>query len=137
MWGLRDHFDAFGMTLQDRASGDPYSKYGMLASWRSVMLVHLDEPALAVRRQELLAQIAHLGDLRPGSLLERHKVYGRASCWCIQSGTRSHSSQWILATKILGKTRTRHPAPSIGRHPRPDRRLAAVARPNGRTSHCQ
>ena len=40
------------------------------------MPVPLEEPALTARRKELLAQIAQLGDLRPGSLVERYKVCG-------------------------------------------------------------
>lgn len=71
------------------------------------MPVPLDEPALAARRQELLGQIAQLGDLRPGSLVERYRACGRASCWCAQPGVRGHGPQWILTTKVEGKTRTR------------------------------
>ena len=54
------------------------------------MPVPLEEPALAARRKELLAQIAQLGDLRPGSLVERYKVCGRTSCWRAQPGIRGH-----------------------------------------------
>ena len=54
------------------------------------MPVPLEEPALAARRKELLAQIAQLGDLRPGSLVERYKVCGRANCWFAQPGARGH-----------------------------------------------
>ena len=71
------------------------------------MPVPLEEPALTARRKELLAQIAQLGDLRPGSLVKRYKVCGRASCWCAEPGTRGHGPQWILTTKVQGKTRTR------------------------------
>lgn len=71
------------------------------------MPVPLSDPALEKRRQELLAQIAQLGDLRPGSLVKRFTKCGRASCQCAQKGARGHGPQWVVTTKVAGKTRTR------------------------------
>ena len=67
----------------------------------------LSDPALETRRQALLEQLAQLGDLRPGSLVERFKQCGRTSCSCSRPGARGHGPQWILTTKVAGKTRTR------------------------------
>ena len=69
------------------------------------MTVPLSNPALEDHRQELLAQINQLGDLRPGSLVERYNECGRASCQCARPGTRG--PQWVVTTLVGGKTRTR------------------------------
>ena len=71
------------------------------------MTVPLSDPALEERRQELLAQINQLGDLRPGSLVERYNKCGRANCQCAQPGARGHGPQWVVTTRVGGKTRTR------------------------------
>lgn len=71
------------------------------------MLLPLNDAALQARRQELFAQIAQLGDLRPGSLVQRFKKCGRPACWCAQPNARGHGPEWILTAKVAGKTRTR------------------------------
>lgn len=71
------------------------------------MPVPTSDPALENRRQEVLAQLAKLGDLRPGSLVQRYTKCGRASCACAQEGNRAHGPQWVVTSKVGGKTRTR------------------------------
>lgn len=71
------------------------------------MPIPLSDPALEKRRQELLAQLAKLGDLRPGSLVQRYTKCGRASCACAQEGASGHGPQWVVTSKVGGKTRTR------------------------------
>lgn len=71
------------------------------------MPVPFSDPALEQRRQDLLAQLAKLGDLRPGSLVQSYTKCGRASCTCAQEGARGHGPRWILTSKVDGKTRTR------------------------------
>ena len=63
--------------------------------------------ALEKRRQDLLEQLARVGDLRPGSLVERYNKCGRATCKCARPGARGHGPQWIVTTRVNGKTRTR------------------------------
>ena len=50
-------------------------------------------------------QIAQFGDLRPGSLVKRFTKCGRASWPCAQKVACGHGSQWVVTTKVGGKTR--------------------------------
>jgi hypothetical protein len=55
-------------------------------------------------RSEVLRQIYHLGDLRPGSIVE---VMGRCSkpnCHCAQPGDPGHGPNFRLTRKVKGKT---------------------------------
>ena len=61
-------------------------------------------PALEKDRSEVLRQISHLGDLRPGSIGE---VMGRCSkpnCHCAQPGDPGHGPHFRLTRKVKGKT---------------------------------
>ena len=62
--------------------------------------------ALHAQRQQLLDQIAALGDLRPGSLTESYRTCGKPTCHCAKKEARGHS-QWLLTYRVGGKTRTR------------------------------
>ena len=62
--------------------------------------------ALYAQRQQLLDQIAALGDLRPGSLTESYRTYGKPTCHCAKKGARGHS-HWLLTYRVGGKTGTR------------------------------
>jgi hypothetical protein len=66
----------------------------------------MSEPlqALEKGRSEVLRQMSHLGDLRPGSILG---VMGRCSkpnCHCAQPGDPGHGPNFRLTRKIKGKT---------------------------------
>lgn len=62
-----------------------------------------------VRRQrdELKARIAEVGDLRPGSLVERYRRCGKAGCHCAGKGEAGHGPSWSLTRAVAGKTVTR------------------------------
>lgn len=62
-----------------------------------------------VRRQrdELKARIAEVGDLRPGSLVERYRRCGKARCHCAGKGEAGHGPSWSLTRAVGGKTVTR------------------------------
>jgi len=60
--------------------------------------------ALEKDRSEVLRQISHLGDMRPGSILG---VMGRCSkphCHCAQPGDPGHGPNFRLTRKLKGKT---------------------------------
>jgi len=60
--------------------------------------------ALEKDRSEVLRQISHLGDMRPGSILG---VMGRCSkprCHCAQPGDPGHGPNFRLTRKVKGKT---------------------------------
>lgn len=63
-------------------------------------------PALETRRSRLLAELSTLGDLRPGSLVERYRKCGKAGCRCAQPDGPAHGPCWSLTRAIEGKTAT-------------------------------
>lgn len=40
--------------------------------------------ALQLKRDQIKAQLAQIGDMRPGSLVERYRKCGKPSCYCAQ-----------------------------------------------------
>ena len=66
-----------------------------------------DAPDLDARREELFQQIAALGDLRPGSLVQNYRRCGRPACFCADKQQRGHGPYWLLTSSVAGKTRSR------------------------------
>jgi len=62
---------------------------------------------LEQRRAELTAKLAQVGDLRPGSLVERYRRCGKAGCHCAARGAEGHGPSWSLTREVGGKTVTR------------------------------
>jgi len=62
---------------------------------------------LEQRRAELKAKLAQVGDLRPGSLVERYRRCGKAGCHCAATGAEGHGPSWSLTREVGGKTVTR------------------------------
>ena len=61
---------------------------------------------LEQQREELRAGLAGLGDLRPGSLVQRQRRCGKPNCRCAaEHGPRHHD--WIITHAVNGKTVTR------------------------------
>lgn len=68
------------------------------------------------RRAELKAKLAQVGDLRPGSLVERYRRCGKAGCHCAARGAEGHGPSWSLTREVGGKTVTRViPAEAVAR----------------------
>ena len=65
-----------------------------------------DTSALQERRQELLARIAALGDLRPGSLVQNYRRCGRPNCFCADKQHPGHGPYWLLTRTVKGRTRS-------------------------------
>jgi len=59
------------------------------------------------QRDELKARIADVGDLRPGSLVERYRRCGKAGCHCAGKAAAGHGPSWSLTREVGGKTVTR------------------------------
>ena len=71
---------------------------------------------LEQRRAALKAQLADVGDLRPGSLVERYRRCGKAGCHCAARGSEGHGPSWSLTRAVGGKTVTRViPAAAVAR----------------------
>jgi len=62
---------------------------------------------LQKRRHELLAELAAIGDLRPGSLVERYRKCGKPNCHCANEPDGGHGPSWSLTRPVAGKTVTR------------------------------
>ena len=52
------------------------------------MSIRLSE--LEAQRERLKQQLSGLGDLRPGSLVERYRKCGKPNCHCAQPGEPGH-----------------------------------------------
>jgi hypothetical protein len=61
-------------------------------------------PALEKNRSEVLRQISHLGDLRPGSIVEVMGRCSKSNCHCAQPGDPGHGPNFRLTRKVKGKT---------------------------------
>ena len=66
-----------------------------------------DLSALSARRDELRRQLAAIGDLRPGSLVQNYRRCGRPECFCADKQHRGHGPYWLLTWSGNGKTRSR------------------------------
>jgi hypothetical protein len=62
---------------------------------------------LRKRRDELRVQLAAIGDLRPGSLVERFRRCGKVGCHCAREDSVGHGPSWSLTREVAGKTVTR------------------------------
>ena len=62
---------------------------------------------LKERRAELKAKLVGVGDLRPGSLVERYRRCGKAGCHCAGKEAPGHGPSWSLTRGVAGKTVTR------------------------------
>lgn len=72
-------------------------------------MLSLAERVEQLRRQrdELKARVSEVGDLRPGSLVERYRRCGKAGCHCAGIGESGHGPSWSLTREVGGKTLTR------------------------------
>ena len=62
---------------------------------------------LEAERERVRMLLADLGDLRPGSLVERYRKCGKPNCHCAEPGEAGHGPSWSLTHDSKGKTITR------------------------------
>ena len=62
---------------------------------------------LEARRDHLLDEFGTLGDLRPGTLVERYRKCGKPTCHCARAGDPGHGPVWTLVFRAHGKSKTR------------------------------
>jgi hypothetical protein len=69
------------------------------------------------RRAELYAELARVGDFRPGSLNEVRRKCGKPNCACAAPDHPGHGPQWNLTRTVGGRTRAVHlrPGPELGK----------------------
>lgn len=71
------------------------------------MSTTLDRERLEARRAEIRAELASIGDLRPGSLVGRYRKCGKPTCHCATDPGGGHGPSWSLTRQHKGKTVTR------------------------------
>jgi len=59
---------------------------------------------LQQRIERIKADIAALGPMRPGSLVEHYRRCGKPTCRCAKPGQPGHGPQWLLTRAVAGKT---------------------------------
>ena len=62
---------------------------------------------LEARRDQLRRELAAIGDLRPGTLVERYRKCGKPGCHCAREGDPGHGPVWTLVFNARGKSKTR------------------------------
>ena len=67
---------------------------------------HPDLDTLLLKRDQLKAELAAVGDMRPGSLVPRFRKCGKPSCHCAKKGAQGHGPSYSLTHAVSGKTLT-------------------------------
>ena len=62
---------------------------------------------LEARRDRLREELGAVGDLRPGTLVERFRKCGKPTCHCAREGDPGHGPVWTLVFSARGKSKTR------------------------------
>jgi hypothetical protein len=66
-----------------------------------------DLPKLMAKKEQILSNITHLADFRPGSLAERYRRCGKSYCHCAKPGDKGHGPSYSLTRSVKGKTVTK------------------------------
>lgn len=62
---------------------------------------------LQQQRDRLREALACVGNLRPGSLVQRHHRCGKPTCHCARKDSPGHGPSWALTRAVNGKTVTK------------------------------
>lgn len=57
------------------------------------------------RRAALCAELASIGEFRPGSLQSRYRRCGKPTCHCAQPDDPGHGPKWVLSRTVDGGRR--------------------------------
>jgi hypothetical protein len=71
------------------------------------MSTPLDPGELERRRNRIRGELSTLGDLRPGSLVDRYRKCGKPNCHCAAEEAGGHGPSWSLTRQLGGKTITK------------------------------
>ena len=77
--------------------------------------VGADLEFLEAKRARLYQELARLGDLRRGSITVNFRRCGKPNCACVRANHRGHGPQYLLVTKLKGRShaRTLKPGPAL------------------------
>jgi hypothetical protein len=62
---------------------------------------------LQAKARELKAAIGALGDMFPGSLVERYRKCGKPNCHCAKKHAKGHGPSWVVTREVEGHTLTK------------------------------
>jgi hypothetical protein len=62
---------------------------------------------LQIKRDQLKARLVEIGEMRPGSLVERFRKCGKPACHCAEKDAPGHGPCYSLTHAVDGKTVTR------------------------------
>jgi hypothetical protein len=62
---------------------------------------------LQIKRDQLKARLVEIGEMRPGSLVERFRKCGKPACHCAEKDAPGHGPCYSLTHAVAGKTVTR------------------------------
>ena len=61
---------------------------------------------LETKRDDILRQMARLGDMRKGSITEAFRCCGKPACVCFGADHPGHGPYYAFTTKVAGRTKT-------------------------------
>ena len=70
-----------------------------------------DLEALREERARLFRKLADLGDFRRGSIAENYRRCGKPNCRCARPEHHGHGPQYLLMTKVEGKSQAKNLKP--------------------------
>ncbi len=62
---------------------------------------------LQTKAREIKTAIGALGDMFPGSLVERFRKCGKPNCHCAKKGVKGHGPAWVVTREVEGRTITK------------------------------
>ena len=69
---------------------------------------------LQTKTLDLKRALGALGDIFPGSLVQRFRKCGKPTCHCAKKGSPGHGPDWVVTREIQGKTVTKTiPEPAL------------------------
>lgn len=74
-----------------------------------------DLEGLETEREKLFHALSDIGDFRRGSIVTSYRRCGKPNCACMNPEHPGHGPQYLLTTKVSGKTQTKviRPGPEL------------------------
>ena len=67
-----------------------------------------DLEELEAERRRLYEELAQVSDFRRGTISENYRKCGKPNCCCAESDHRGHGPQYLLMTKVKGRSRAQN-----------------------------
>jgi len=70
-----------------------------------------EEERLEAERERLYQKLSQTGDFRRGSINANYRRCGKPNCTCVKPDHPGHGPQYLLTSKVKGKTRAKNLQP--------------------------